>query len=130
MPNGKKHIAISTIGGGILIGVIDWLEQQSEIKKNKGRRLNYPRLILKVLLGIGGGFITSRLPDRIEPASSPNHRSFFHSWVILLGFIALALAIYQSKLNPLMKIIILSLVVGYALHLIADACTPKGLPVI
>jgi len=41
----------------------------------KKKKLSWPELLGAGLSGVAGAF----LPDIIEPATSPNHRSFFHS---------------------------------------------------
>src|SRR5262245_47631099 len=66
MANRKQHdILGATVGvGGYAI--------YSCMKK---KILTWPDLLGAGLAGVAGAF----LPDIIEPATSPNHRSFFHS---------------------------------------------------
>jgi membrane-bound metal-dependent hydrolase YbcI (DUF457 family) len=66
MANRKQHAILgATVGvGGYAL--------YSCMKKEK---LSWPELLGAGLSGVVGAF----LPDIIEPATSPNHRSFFHS---------------------------------------------------
>lgn len=79
------------------------------------------------LVAVVGGLA----PDLIEPANSPNHRSLFHS---LATGTALIHGTNQVQANDRIpdtaKLIVVLLVVGYVSHLLFDALTPKGLPVL
>lgn len=75
-------------------------------------------------------FVFANVPDLIEPAiKNPNHRRFFHSkkmfkfLSVCLG-ILLIMATFKS---PTYYYYFFG-VLGYQLHLIADAVTWKGLP--
>ncbi|WP_082128424.1 metal-dependent hydrolase [Kosmotoga pacifica] len=68
------------------------------------------------------------LPDLLEPARNPNHRSFFHSWLVLS--ILLVIAFKISKKEHIKAVSLLSFITGYKSHLLADMTTPKGLPLI
>ena len=84
-----------------------------------------------------GGFAASvftKLPDLLEPATSPNHRQFFHG----LGFAALlAVGLYelhqwepQAKRDQLLKSVGMLAISGYLIHLALDATTAKSLPLV
>ena len=77
------------------------------------------------------------MPDIIEPAINPNHRSLFHS--LLIG----AIAIFAGKKiwdyvkttggnskDAAMAMAAFAFIAGYGSHLGTDALTPKSLPVI
>lgn len=74
----------------------------------------------------------SRLPDLIEPATSPNHRQFFHSWLVFGVTGSMIKALWDWK--PLTadgrhtRRLSISLLVGYSSHLFLDALTTKSLP--
>ena len=116
--------------------------------------------ILETVGGAIGGLCGGLLPDLIEPAETPNHRSIAHS-AIAGGALTLArLAEWQAacrtaadnstKLSLLHPIgsperssaewdallwrlfagFLVGLVAGYASHLALDAGTPRGLPFI
>jgi len=84
--------------------------------------------ILSGFIVIIGGIILSTLPDDLEPAISPNHRSFFHSLFILLGGLYILRAVYKKENIGLeTKIILISICSSYASHIALDAFTPKGI---
>lgn len=88
-----------------------------------------------ILAAMAVGGIAGFVPDLLEPALNPNHRSFFHSAVCA------ALVIYGGKVawdsagtpegeNKALAIFALAFMVGYGSHLGADAVTPKSLPLL
>jgi len=89
-------------------------------------------IIFKAILGAFLGSIGGILPDLLEPARNPNHRSFFHSWLLLLSML-LVIAFKISKKSTLKWFLshpFLSFIAGYSSHLLADMTTAKGLPAI
>ncbi|MFC4349598.1 metal-dependent hydrolase [Kordiimonas lipolytica] len=80
------------------------------------------------------GKYAARLPDMFEPASHPNHRNFFHSWVFLgtLGVGMYKLTKWEPKegYEKVLKWFVLIAGVAYASHLLRDSITPKGLPLV
>ena len=69
--NGKAHLLLGgVIGGGGYV-----LYRLAEKK---------PIDILELILYSIGGAIAGILPDILEPATNPNHRSLFHSITTLL----------------------------------------------
>ena len=79
------------------------------------------------MLGQHGG----ALPDVIEPALSPRHRSTAHSWATL-GLLASGgvFVLQHETMHPWLKVGLLAAGAGYAMHLISDAETPMGLPLV
>ena len=97
-------------------------------------------LLVDVLLGAAGGLVGSRIPDTLEPATSPGHRSLVH------GVAANGLGAYYGA-GPLLRwrlqttavtaprdgarvasALAMGLAAGHASHLLLDAGTPRGLP--
>lgn len=80
-------------------------------------------------LVIGG--IAGAAPDIIEPATNPNHRSFFHS---IAFFAILAHAnnkIWQSEsLTDEQKQLISTICAAYGSHLLIDGTSKRGLPLL
>jgi membrane-bound metal-dependent hydrolase YbcI (DUF457 family) len=79
------------------------------------------------------GQIAGRLPDILEPATSPNHRSFFHSW-LFLGILGFGLFITykwkpQSKWEKAFRLFILIIGGAYVSHLALDSLTKRSLPI-
>jgi hypothetical protein len=66
MPNKSVHQAVGALAGGGLA-----------LAKSNGQTVGHQ--ITETIGGAVAGFGFGRLPDIIEPASSPNHRSFGHS---------------------------------------------------
>ena len=85
----------------------------------------------RVLASAGVGALAAAAPDVLEPALHPNHRSICHS-MAAGGAVSYGLA----KLDPgsaggeWQYSLVRAAVVGYLSHLLLDATTPKGLPVL
>jgi len=77
-----------------------------------------------------GGF-AGALPDLIEPATSPNHRSCFHS-VALLAILAHGnQKIWESQnLTEHQKLAISLFSAAFGSHLLSDSGSAKGIPLI
>ena len=96
-------------------------------------------LLLKVpsgtmLIGFFAALFGSVMPDVLEPARSWSHRGIGHSWracrcTAWLFILTAALGLFQP-LDPRLSLSYLAsgFFLGYALHLLADATTPAGLP--
>jgi len=87
--------------------------------------------LLKVAAGtaLAGavGYGAGRLPDVLEPATSPTHRQFFHS----IAFLVLLSGLNVWAWNRWARAAAGSLSVAslaYASHLLFDSVTPYGLP--
>jgi inner membrane protein len=118
MPNRAAHAIL----GGIF-GVGAYLAYA----KLKGQDPSVAGIIETGVVGAGAAI----LPDILEPAIDPNHRSFFHSWAAL-GVLASAAVtgVRSPKLLNEVKPAVLAAAAGYGSHLLADATTPKSLPLI
>jgi len=116
--------------------------------------------VLEVAAAAIGGLLGGIAPDVLEPAGHPNHRAFFHSvtsagvlsvaagegWVALLRDQAdecaarAAAALQGSDIRHSEEFkcamwhclagVLIGFFAGYASHLILDAGTSKGLPVL
>lgn len=74
-------------------------------------------------------YATANLPDFIEPAINWNHRRYFHSkrfFKFLTACLFISL-LYSSFKEPKYFFLFFS-ILGYQLHMIADAVTWKGMP--
>jgi membrane-bound metal-dependent hydrolase YbcI (DUF457 family) len=70
-------------------------------------------------------------PDVMEPALDPNHRSVFHSIAGGTALVHGAQRAWKSaRLPSEAKFIVALLAIGYVSHLLADAATPKSLPLL
>ena len=73
------------------------------------------------------------VPDILEPALTPNHRNVAHSFVAgsgLLSFARHRCGADNRDWEELQKILWAAATTGYLSHLLADACTPRGLPLL
>ena len=75
------------------------------------------------------GGIAGVLPDIVEPATNPNHRSLFHS-ITLLAMVAYGnKKVWESQnLTEDQKLIVSMLSAAYGSHLVSDSGTPKSIP--
>lgn len=123
MPNRKTH-AVAGTAAGIFVSIYEY----HEIKKvNPDAQFDLSKLAINILAGIAGAII----PDKLEPAYHPNHRSFFHSYTASGGLVFTTNKI-KDFLNPYpgFKYTAYAFILGYGSHLILDAGTPKSLPII
>lgn len=78
--------------------------------------------------------VLTKLPDLLEPATSPNHRQFFHSLVFasLLGVGLYKLHQWEpdAVADKFWKALGMLAISGYLIHLALDATTAKSLPLI
>jgi membrane-bound metal-dependent hydrolase YbcI (DUF457 family) len=88
-----------------------------------------------LLTGFIAALFGSVMPDVVDPPGRWNHRRLGHSrramrfsgWMFAL---TAAIGLFQMSIPGLSLAFILSgFFLGYALHLLADATTPAGLPV-
>lgn len=131
MPRAKTHVKTGFFVGFLFGGLVSLLKQLSDKHYEADKKMNW---IGVVVWGCIGGVISaifSLLPDMLEPAYTPNHRGFFHSYTVL-GLLALALfKIDQSiDLNLARKSLTFCAIIGYGSHLILDSKTPAGLDLI
>lgn len=89
---------------------------------------------IRPLLGSVGAAFFTNLPDLLEPATSPNHRAFFHSvaFAALLGMCLHELNQWQPNTGSekIWKGIGMLAVSAYLIHLALDFTTAKSLPLI
>ena len=116
--------------------------------------------LVEIAGGVLGGAWGGRLPDLLEPATSPCHRDLAHSCLSLVAAGALTLEEWRRSCrgraedygrrlaNPeltsearllyailevvwrLAAGVLTGLQAGYASHLVLDGCTPSGLPLL
>lgn len=120
MPCADTHRLVNLLAGGSVLAAAH--------ANGKGRGLPEP------LSGALLCSVCARLPDLVEPALHPNHRQFFHS----VAFLALlGTGLYQAYKweteTPWQTFLRGAILVGgsaYMLHVLADACTAKSIPLV
>lgn len=89
---------------------------------------------IKPLLGGAAAALFTNLPDILEPATSPNHRSIFHSvaFAAFLGTCLHQLTEWQPQTDSekIQKAVGILAVSAYLIHLALDFTTAKSLPLI
>jgi inner membrane protein len=89
---------------------------------------------LQPLAGGLAASVFTKLPDLLEPATSPNHRQFFHS-LLFASFLGVGLYKLrqwepQDGADKAWKTLGMIAISGYLIHLALDATTAKSLPCI
>jgi inner membrane protein len=120
MPNLKQHLAISgVVSAGTYLAMCQYY----------GRKPDLGEFMICEAVGLVAGTV----PDALEPAIHPNHRALCHSMALGGGLAKFAL-VNCCKENgdweEFLKILAAVATVCYVTHLVADACTPKGLPLL
>ena len=119
MPNASAHKSGAVIAVGLITAAATYKQDNAFVKTAAASALSYS-------LGT--------LPDLLEPATSPNHRQFFHS-LTFMGLVAAGMyKLYQweaeDEIDKLMRFTLLVAGGAYVTHLLMDSSTPKGLPVL
>jgi len=114
------------------IAFIFELGRQIYLYKN-GVKIDPLESIGSLLLAPIAGAIGGVLPDKLEPATNPNHRAFCHS---IAGGAAVCTGISKIPLNTdnrnfnFLNVCLRSSGIGYVTHLAQDADTPKSISLI
>lgn len=152
MPNREDHLLIGALVGLSLYAVLKLFEGHRRYRNTPEfyRDLNanatpLDRLSQQIkgavansdpdlteFLGSGMvGALAATIPDKLEPATNPNHRELFHSYLFLVGTLATELHILKGEqAKYLLKLLSLAAAGGYSSHLLADSFTKKSLPLI
>jgi membrane-bound metal-dependent hydrolase YbcI (DUF457 family) len=112
------------------VGAVVAIAASFFIKRGNGDPIKITDIGLMGLAGKGGG----RLPDLLEPATSPNHRQFFHSFTTLSLTGAALYKTYkwepEDEFGEILRLIAIAGLGAYISHLVLDSSTPKGLPIV
>ena len=129
MANFRKHLEIGAIIGTITAIVLYLVRYFKEHRRNPDYRFGFWKFIQSVLAGGALGALSGIVTDKIEPATNPNHRGFFHS---ITFWFALSVATYkllfERDVDCLCKELVVIGFAGYSSHLMLDMQTPKSLP--
>lgn len=115
--NGPAHQVVAGFATGVFL---------AEKERQAGVQTAKP-----LVAGTAAAFFT-KLPDMLEPATSPNHRQFFHS-IAFAGLLGLAfheLGKWQpeSAGGEFLKTLGQVAIPAYLIHLFMDSFTEKSLP--
>lgn len=120
VPNAATHRA----------GAVVAMSASLALEANTDSKFDAIEALTSILIARGA----ASLPDWLEPATSPNHRQLFHSWLALggVGLLLRWLHRWQPD-DPLMRLVRLAgkaVCIAYLAHLALDALTPRSLPLI
>ncbi|HET8924795.1 MAG TPA: metal-dependent hydrolase [Candidatus Acidoferrum sp.] len=118
MANAKTHVGVAA-GVGIASYVLYCTYNQ--------RKFDFG----EALLAVGACVLGGVAPDGLEPALNPWHRSLGHS--VSAGAVsagAVARSWTASGSGPGSNFLLLFFALGYFTHLVLDAGTPRGLPLL
>jgi len=117
--NGPAHQVVAGFATGVFL---------AERERQTGIQTAQP-----LLGGTAAAFLT-KLPDILEPATSPNHRQFFHSLtfagLLCLAFKELGNWQPESAGGEFLKALGQVAIPAYLIHLLLDSLTAKSLPLI
>lgn len=120
MAGRKKHVEWGAVFGG----ATNTLVQLARIRSGEQDEFSVIEFVVATATGAVGGAVA----DILEPATSSWHRKFFHS--ISLGATLCAVACRSGTQKSTTGRIFQSSVAGHTSHLLLDALTPRGLPLI
>lgn len=120
MPNFKDHFVLSSLAtAGTYLAMCRYYNREPELGE----------FLVCEAVGVAAG----AAPDVLEPAKHPNHRGLGHSVAAGTALAKLALANCcqeNGDWREFLKIIVAVATISYIVHLVADAFTPKSLPLL
>lgn len=130
MPNKKTHIAAGAGFGALVLGILEITDQYRKVKRGEQPAMDWGVVAFHGLIGalVGGAF--AMLPDMIEPATSLNHRRFFHSYAFAMVAGGGIHHLLNRIKDPVVRRLVIAAAIGYGSHLGLDARTVQGLPTI
>jgi len=122
MASSKQHFAIgAALGAGLNLAY-----QLVQLQRDPSRPFDLFQLAAYAALG--GGIAV--LADAIEPATNPNHRGFFHSFTFASVSSYACYGRHTENWSSDQKTAARFVHACYVSHLVADAITPRGLPIL
>ena len=122
MPNGKTHF----IAGAVVAASVNFAIQSAEMAIDYDRKFDWGEFFLCT----GAGAFAGLAPDILEPATSPNHRQFFHS-IIAAGLVAWSISgRHTSKFSRATRLALWVFGMSYLSHIALDCTTPKRINLI
>lgn len=118
VPNARTHATV-----GAVTGVAVWISAE----RNAGRSIRLGDLVIPAIAGLVSGL----LADLIGPATSPNHRAFAHSLMLLVLVAAVIFTAddyLRGEKRQRERSLLACTVSAYLSHLLLDSFAAKGLP--
>ena len=122
MPSAKEHLLAGLVAGAVVNGAIQWLDRIN----NPNNPFDWGEFLL---CSFAGG-AAAVLPDLLEPADSPRHRKFFHSFTAA-ALVAHGISGKHTKnfSEPTCRLLSV-LGIGYLSHIALDCTTPAAIDLI
>lgn len=121
MPRRQQHIENSAAATALAACLADLTIQDARHQIHPTFPPDLIRTGILSALAYAIGAEVGTWPDRLEPATTPRHRDFFHSWS-LLGLITWGTVRFlQTPADPTLKWLAGMVATGYAIHLLDDA---------
>jgi membrane-bound metal-dependent hydrolase YbcI (DUF457 family) len=118
MANFKVH---ALVGAGVGFGAY-CVKYNIEKTLAPERKFDWERAAIWTGIGVLGAC----LPDWLEPATSPHHRAFFHSFTVLAAILWSLLVLSAGTVSAVG--LFFAAGIGYASHLLLDGCSRRSLP--
>ena len=116
MPSSEKHFKAGLVAGALGYAVYKYLRGEN-IKT------------VDIVKGAFIGGVAALLPDILESATNPNHRSIMHSLAALLAG-SYGVRKVNQHLDGDIRDFIFVAFIGFSSHILTDATTPNGIPLI
>lgn len=120
MPSKKEHAIIGIITGSFV----------ECLKISSGSQTDIGECFKRIACAGLGGYLGGLIPDIIEPATNPNHRGIAHSVATLSVTGCILVKVNKVEKNPYLSAFSRGIGYGVASHIISDATTPKGIPLL
>jgi hypothetical protein len=120
--NKKAH----TILGGTAGGLCNIVDQINRREQDPTIRFDWKEFFLCV----SAGALAARLPDILEPATNPQHRSICHSGAMTAAVAKLAFGAHTQAWHPMAKALARAAACGYISHNVSDFTTKMSIPLI
>jgi membrane-bound metal-dependent hydrolase YbcI (DUF457 family) len=121
MPRRQQHVESSATAAALVAGVVDLATQDARQRVDPSYRPDLGRTAALTTLAYAIGAEVGTWPDHLEPATTPRHREFFHSWSFLGLLTWGTVRLLQSPVDPAWKWLAGMAATGYAVHLLDDA---------
>jgi membrane-bound metal-dependent hydrolase YbcI (DUF457 family) len=109
------------IAGALVGGTINFILQSAKMAMDYDRPFDWNEFFLCA----GAGAFVGLVPDILEPATSPNHRQFFHS-TVAAGLVAWAISgKHTLKFSRATRLALWIFGMSYLSHITLDCTTPK-----
>ena len=130
MPRYREHQRHGRIVGSLVGATGNIFSQSLRLDRQPGTPFDLGEVVACGLVGALVGEKGATAPDWIEPGTSSWHRSTAHSWTALGAVAWVTVQVVQSGTPGAVKLCAGVWGATYVVHLLADAETPRGLPIV